>query len=303
MAQLGKYEILEEIGRGGFGVVYKSRDLSLDRIVALKVLHPQLTVDPGFLTRFSKEAQALARINHVNVVTIYEIGEIEGKLFIAMEYLPGGNLAEKLINGPLSFDAALKITQEVSAGLQAGHDKGLVHRDVKPGNILFNEHSEAVIVDFGLAKAMQTSSSTVDSSNGTVGTPNYRAPELWNGTPPPSPATDVYSLACVFFEMLTGEVLFSGDTPSAVMLKHFHPLQEIEAKLERFPELNPEIMTKAIARNPQDRFLNPVNFVKALNSAKLLSPKKPDVIKQDEKESLQNQNDKKGSIRTRSDQN
>ena len=298
MTQLGKYEILKEIGRGGFGVVYKARDHSLDRIVALKVLHPQLTVDPGFITRFHKEAQALARINHPNVVTVYEIGEINGKVYIAMEYLPGGSLAEKLVKGPLPYETALRITQEVSAGLQAGHNKGLIHRDVKPGNILFNEHGDAVIVDLGLAKAMQVSSSTVASSTGTVGTPNYRAPELWNGTPPPEPATDVYSLACVFFEMLTGEVLFSGDTPSTVMLKHFQPLQEIEKTLARFSELNPEIMKKAIAKDPKDRFPNPAGFAQALQTSSHMSSKKSDAKGQDNKEASQKQISRKESETT-----
>ena len=109
MTQLGKYDILEELGRGGFGIVYKARDLSLDRVVALKVLHPQLTVDPRFLERFRKEARALARVNHRNVVTIYEIGEVEGWVFIAMEYLPGGSLGDQLMKGPLSMEEALKL--------------------------------------------------------------------------------------------------------------------------------------------------------------------------------------------------
>jgi eukaryotic-like serine/threonine-protein kinase len=221
MTQLGKYDILEELGRGGFGVVYKARDFSLERLVALKVLHPQLTVNAQFLARFRKEAQTLARINHPNVVTIHEIGEAEGKVYIAMEYLSGGSLADCLKDGSLSLEKAMKITREVGAGLHAGHEEGMIHRDVKPGNILFNKRGEAVIADFGLAKAMQVSSTTVASSfGGAVGTPYYRPPELWNGAPPPSPATDVYSLACVFYEMVTGQILFDGETPMTVLTKH-----------------------------------------------------------------------------------
>ena len=269
MTQLGKYKILEEIGRGGFGIVYKARDTSLDRLVALKVLHPELTVDSKFLERFQKEAKALARINHNNVVTIYEIGELEGKFFIAMEYMHGGSLAEKLKGKHLLQSEAIKIVRDIGAGLQAGHEEGLIHRDVKPDNILFNNHGQAVIADFGLAKAMQVSSTTVASSyGGAVGTPYYRAPELWNSTPPPSPATDVYSLACVFYEMLTGDVLFNGDTPMAVITSHTHGPNF--KKASQLPTHIIEVLQKALNKEPSQRYSSMTAFIQALsNSSKI----------------------------------
>ena len=290
MTQLGKYEILEEIGKGGFGIVYKARDTSLDRLVALKVLHPQLTVDANFLRRFRAEAQSLARINHPNVVTIHEIGEVAGQVYIAMEYLPGGSLGDKLAKGSLSLSEAIKITNEIGQGLSAGHEKGLIHRDVKPGNILFNERGEAIIADFGLAKAMQVSSTTVASSYGAaVGTPYYRAPELWNGTPAPSPATDIYSLACVFYEMITGQVLFSGDTPMIVMTKHAQG-----PDFTNNPPLPSGIiktLQRALEKEPRNRYGNMPAFHKALKAisstdtafasvkSEMDQPKTPNIIK------------------------
>ena len=266
MTQLGKYDIIEEIGRGGFGVVYKARDLSLERVVALKVLHPQLTVDTHFLERFRKEAKALARISHPNVVTVYEVGEEAGRIYIAMEYLPGGSLSDRLSQGPLSVAESLKIIQEVGLGLDAGHQEGLIHRDVKPGNILFNKNGHAVVADFGLAKAMTVSSMTVSTSyGGAVGTPSYRAPELWNGTPSPSPATDIYSLACVVYEMLTGEVLFEGDTPSSVMLKHFQSLPDLDQKLDQFSSLNSNAIKKALQKEPEERHQDTIRFFEDLS--------------------------------------
>jgi eukaryotic-like serine/threonine-protein kinase len=273
MTQLGKYDIIGELGRGGFGVVYKARDLSLERIVALKVLHPQLTVDAQFLARFRREAQTLARINHPNVVTIHEIGEVEGKVYIAMEFLPGGSLADRLKDGPLSFEEALKVTREVGAGLAAGHEEDLVHRDVKPGNILFNKRGEAVIADFGLAKAMQASSMTVASSyGGGVGTPYYRPPELWNGTPPPNPATDIYSSACVFYEMLTGQILFDGESLMTVLTKHSTGPEFIYN-----PSISQSILAvliKALTKDPSKRYQEMEEFIKALVQSQASKPLK-----------------------------
>ena len=185
--QLGKYTILEELGRGGFGTVYRATDNVLDREVAIKLLHPQLMVEMNFAERFRKEAKLVARIEHSNIVTIYDLGEQEGRVYIAMRFLPGGSLRDRLNkSGRIPFGQALEILRQVGAGLSAAHAKGLIHRDIKPENILFGEAGQAVIADFGLAKAIQSSSS---SSFGGLGTPGYRAPELWRGKPPAGQAS------------------------------------------------------------------------------------------------------------------
>ena len=179
ITKLGKYELLEELGRGSFGIVYRATDTVLGRDVALKILHPQLTVDADFIERFRSEARKIAAFDHPNIATVYELGEESGRIFIAMRYLPGGSLRDKLQKtGALPFEQALQIVRDVSTGLKVAHAKGLIHRDTKPENILFTEERQAVISDFGLAKATQSSSSSSSSSLGGIGTPAYRAPEL-----------------------------------------------------------------------------------------------------------------------------
>jgi len=275
MAQLGKYDILEEIGRGGFGIVYKVRDKSLNRLVALKVLHPQLTVDPKFIENFKDEAQKLAQVEHPNVVTVHEIGEVEGKLYIAMRYLPGGSLADKIARDPLTLEETLRILPEVAGGLAAGHEKGIIHRDVKPANIIFDEKGRAVVTDFGVAKAVHLSTiGTTSVSGGMVGTPYYRPPELWRGKPKPSPATDVYSLGCVLYEMLTGKVLFTGETPDQVMTCH---VLEDANELMKFskvevPQAIQPVLEKALSKDPSERYQSTDALVQALTQSKERQP-------------------------------
>ena len=262
MTTLGKYELHEILGRGGFGTVYRATDTSLGREVALKVLHPQLTTDPDFLERFRNEARLVASLKSPFIVTIYELGEEEGRVFIAMDYLPGGSLKQKLEKeGPISFDKTLKIVKEVCSGLEEAHEQGLVHRDVKPANILFDRKGNAVISDFGLARAIQLSSSSAASSTGGVGTPAYRAPELWRGKPPASPATDVYSLGCVFSEMLTGKVLFDGETPDEVITQHLVDGPQIPPQV---PDEIRQVLEKALAKKAEDRYQDLAKLESAL---------------------------------------
>ncbi len=216
MTQLGKYELHEQLGRGGFGTVYRAIDTSLGREVALKVLHPQLMVEESFVERFKKEARTLATLEHPNIVMIYDLGETDGRVFISMRYLSGGSLQQLLQKGgALGYEKSLAILKQVCAGLQQAHKSGLVHRDMKPANVLFDAEGNAVISDFGLARAVQVSGAS--SSMSIAGTPAYRAPELWRGKPPASPATDVYSLGCILVELLTGDPLFAGDTPDEIL--------------------------------------------------------------------------------------
>lgn len=261
--QLGKYELIEQLGQGGFGIVYKAEDPTLGRLVALKVLHPQLTVDPRFIGNFKREARLMAMVSNSNVVSIHEIGEVDGRIFIAMQYLPGGNLDQKIKkDGPIPFEEALEITRQIAKGLEAGHRKNLVHRDVKPANILFDEDGNVLIGDFGVAHTVQLSSmGTMSQTSTGVGTPSYRPPELWNGTPPPSPATDQYSLACVFYEMISGKILFDGDTTEQIMVKllingpDFDVLESEELKA---------VLGKAVAKDPKQRYGSMREFLDSL---------------------------------------
>ena len=286
--QLGKYELIEQLGQGGFGIVYKAEDPTLDRLVALKVLHPQLTVDPRFIENFKREARLMAMVSNSNVVSIHEIGEVDGRIFIAMQYLPGGNLDQKIKkDGPIPFEEALEITRQIAKGLEAGHRKNLVHRDVKPANILFDEDGNALIGDFGVAHTVQLSSmGTMSQTSTGVGTPSYRPPELWNGTPPPSPATDQYSLACVFYEMISGKILFDGDTTEQIMVKLL--INGPDFEIIKSEELK-AVLGKAVAKEPKQRYGSMNEFLASLaatNEVLLPQPEPEPVIEPTARENL-----------------
>lgn len=218
MQDFGKYLIHEELGRGAFGSVYKATDKVLDRFVALKILHEYWMLDNAFIDNFLTEARAMAKLQSMYTAQVYEADQNAGKVFLAMRYYPGGNL-RKMINstGPLLLEDALRIMGEISIGLNEAHNMSMVHRDIKPENILFDKDGRAVVGDFGLTKVVGEVTSSF--SQGGVGTPNYKAPELWHGTPEVTPATDIYSLGCVLAEMLCGHQIFPGE-PTIAMTKH-----------------------------------------------------------------------------------
>ncbi|MBN1956554.1 MAG: serine/threonine protein kinase, partial [Anaerolineae bacterium] len=252
--QLGKYRILEELGRGGFATVYRALDTTLEREVALKLLDPLLMRDENWVARFHREAKAVARLKHPHIVTVYEIGEVKDRIYIAMELVAGGSLKERVADqGPFSWEAALPLAAQVAAALDEAHGQGILHRDLKPGNVLLDPKAGAVLTDFGFARIVGESSMSVSLSGGVVGTPAYIAPEVWDGKET-TVQTDLYALACVVYEMVTGEVLFGGETPSVVMRKHL-----IDGP--RFPAQWPagvpggveDVLRQALAREPGQR--------------------------------------------------
>ena len=264
--RLGKYRLIEEIGRGGFGAVYRAEDTVLGREVALKVLHPQLTTDLDFLKKFHNEARVMAALDNPYIVTIYDLGEVDGRVFIAMRYMAGGSLKQHMEKqGAISYEETIKIITQVCQGLKMAHAQGLIHRDIKPANILFDGEGNAAISDFGLAKAVQQSSMSVASSAGSVGTPAYRAPELWLGKPPASPATDIYSLGCVMSEMLSGKVVFDGESTDVVITQHLVTGPSIP---DIFPKKVPGkmrmILEKMLAKESKERFSNIKDFLHAV---------------------------------------
>jgi len=223
--RIGKYEIIEEVGRGGFAVVYKARDPALDRVVALKVLHPYWSEDPTFATRFRNEARTAANLRHPHIVTVYEAGEAGGQLYIAMEYLPGHTLRELLEEGALNsthlpLERALPILEQIAEALDYAHEYGVIHRDVKPANVMVEETGrgvQATLMDFGLVKAMEGNAAL--TSQGTLlGSPEYMAPEQADPDLAAAigPATDRYALGIVAYQVLTGRVPFAGNTPATL---------------------------------------------------------------------------------------
>ena len=182
MTRLGKYEILEELGRGGFAVVYKARDTTLDRVVALKVLHPQLTTDPKFVQRFHQEARTAASFLHPHIVTIFEVGEEAGQHFLAMACLSGCTLDQLLTRGAMPPLRAVSILEQLAAALDVIHQKGLIHRDVKPGNVMVDDSGRATLLDFGIVRAAEGTRLTTTMA--VLGTPEYMSPELAEGEEP-----------------------------------------------------------------------------------------------------------------------
>jgi serine/threonine protein kinase len=211
--RLGHYEIITELGAGAVGVVYKARDLRLGRIVALKCILPQLVANPDVRRRFEREAKAAARIEHPNVCTIYEIGRDDETDFLVVAYVDGPSLAELLRKGPLKLDQSLEIVEQVASGLQAAHECGVVHRDVKPANILLAQGREVKLTDFGLAQVADASRITTGDT--VLGTPAYMSPEqVWGKDT--DRRTDTWSVGVTLYEMVAGSRPFAGDWSEVV---------------------------------------------------------------------------------------
>ena len=259
------FEIIKELGRGGYGIVYKAHDRALNRMVAIKVLHPLLLMDQDLISRFKTEAQIAAKLEHPNLVQIYEFAENDGRAYFVMSYMSGGSLKDLLEkNGALPVDRAFDTLEEIGKGMSYAHSLNIVHRDLKPGNILFDDKGVAHVSDLGLAKIIQNDGSISLSSTGAIGgTPSYMAPEIWR-TNKATPATDIYSLACILVEMISGGPLFAGGSIPEIMLKHFEPL-------ELPPQVPPEweaILTKALKKDPEDRYQKVDDFVSDLRNAR-----------------------------------
>ncbi len=248
----GKYRIVEEIGRGGMGVVFRAEDIRLKRVVALKFLPPQLADSVELRERFLIEAQAAAALSHPNICVIHEVGEGEDRPYIAMEYVEGETLRDRIKRGPLKPDEALDIVSQVAAGLGAAHVKGIIHRDIKSANIMVTEKGQAKVMDFGLAKLRGGSSLTKTQT--TLGTVAYMSPEQARGEDLDS-RTDIWSLGVVLYEMLAGELPFKGDHDQTVIHAILH--REPKPLGKTRPGLPPgleRIVFQALAKDPAQRY-------------------------------------------------
>ncbi len=257
--QIPGYKILREIGRGGMSTVYLAIQEYLDRQVALKIILSRPGSNQPLMEYFLKEGQILSRLNHENIVVIYELG-IDGDVyFIAMEYAIGGNLIERIREG-LSLTECISIVKCVARALGHAHDQGFVHRDVKPANILFREGGNPVLADFGIANSLHADK-WLTAAGRPPGTPNYMSPEQLRGEPLDG-RSDLYSLGVVFYEMLRGEPPFDADSSIETALKH---INEPPAHLpEKFSDLQP-IMNCLLAKEPADRFDNAAELIRTLD--------------------------------------
>jgi serine/threonine-protein kinase PpkA len=246
--QIPGYRIIRKINQGGMSTVYLAIQMSVGRIVALKVMNPSLTSDPAFSERFQREATIVGQLSHPNIVAIYDIGRAEDLNYIAMDYLPGGSVHDKMIHG-LTGEEALKVTKEIANALDHAHEKGYIHRDIKPENILFRADNSAVLSDFGVAKGI-VGVSRMTHVGTVVGTPHYMSPEQARGQPVDS-RSDLYSLGVVFFEMLTGALPYQGEDAVTIALKH------ISAPIPKLPiqyQIYQKLLEKFLAKDPSQRF-------------------------------------------------
>jgi serine/threonine-protein kinase len=247
-----RYELVELLGSGGMSSVFRARDRLLERDVALKVLHEHHSEDGEYVERFRREARAVARLSHPNIVTVIDRGEEEGRQFIVFEHVGGETLEDVLEAGPVDVRRALAVTLAVARGLAFAHEHGIVHRDVKPQNVLLNGDGEAKVTDFGIARSLDVES--VTQSGRVLGTSHYIAPEQATGKPVDA-RTDVYSLGVVLFELLAGDVPFRGESFVAVAMQHVH--EPVPNVLDRRPELPPRValaVERALEKDPADRF-------------------------------------------------
>jgi serine/threonine-protein kinase len=262
-----RYELEELVGAGGMSSVYKARDTLLERNVALKILHPQYGDDDEYVERFRREARAVARLSHPNIVTVIDRGEdANGHQFIVFEYVDGENLKELIDRtGPLPVRRAIELTLQIAHALAFAHEHGLVHRDVKPQNVLLNDAGEAKVTDFGIARSLDVDRGMTQT--GTVlGTSNYIAPEQASGRPVEA-RTDVYSLGVVVYELLTGEVPFPGENFVAVAMKHIN--EPPPSLLEKRPDAPIRLVAavdRALAKDPDDRFPTMADFAAELEA-------------------------------------
>ncbi len=263
---VGRYELEELVGEGGMSSVYRAHDTVLERRVAIKVLHEHFSRDPEYVERFRREARAIARLAHPNVVTVIDRGEWEGRQFIVFEHVAGENLKAVIVReGPLPVDRALDLAAQIARALSFAHGLGIVHRDVKPHNVLLDGSGTAKVTDFGIARALDSDEAL--TATGTVlGTGQYLSPEQANGERGDE-RSDQYSLGVVTYELLTGRVPYSGDNLMAVAMRHVRdPVPSVRALRPDVPERVDALIARAMAKRPEDRFGSMDTLAAALES-------------------------------------
>jgi len=248
----GRYELHELVGSGGMSNVFRAHDRLLERSVAIKVLHEQYSADEDYVERFRREARSVAQLAHPNIVTVIDRGEEDGRQYIVFEYVEGENLKGLLSHGALPVDQALRYGLQIAGALDFAHKRGLVHRDVKPQNVLLTEEGEPKVTDFGIARSVDVQS--VTQSGTVLGTSDYIAPEQARGEQVDQ-RTDIYSLGVMLYELLTGEVPYSGDNFVAVAMQHLHdPVPSVLDQRRDVPVRLDLAMQRAMAKDPADRF-------------------------------------------------
>src|ERR1051325_5237971 len=281
----GKYRIDEKIDEGGMGCVYRATHVLMEKVVAVKVLHPALAADDKIVARFTREAKAASRISHPHAINVTDFGESEnGVVYLVMEYLRGRTLKDIVRSeGPMPLARVVEIVRQVSGALEAAHAEGVVHRDLKSDNIMLEEAAGggdwAKVLDFGIAKIQQTAQSVhetdpgLTSPNLIIGTPQYMSPEQCSQASDIDTRTDIYSFGVIVYEMLAGHVPFTGDSPTAIMMKHLQePPPSILEERGDLPAGVGRVISRALAKRPEDRYQKAGELYEALNEAAAEAP-------------------------------
>jgi serine/threonine-protein kinase len=267
---LGPYRLLDQLGAGGMATVYKAYHAAMDRYVAIKVLPQHLARDPNFRARFQQEARVIARLEHRHILPVYDVAEEDNIPYLVMRYTDGGDL-NSLIDGRLTVERAVELLAQVADALGYAHRQGVIHRDVKPANVLIGRDGDALLADFGIAKIYEDTLQLTSDGN-MVGTPAYMAPEQLQGKRVDA-RTDIYALGVVLYQTLTGECPFVAETPLAVAMMHIHnPLRPPRQIRSDIPESIERIVLRALAKNPADRFQTAEEMAEALRSAAAARP-------------------------------
>jgi serine/threonine-protein kinase len=266
-AQIGRYQIKAELGHGGMSVVYLAHDPVIGRDVAIKVLLSNLSSQPAARARFEREARIVAALEHPAIVPIYDFGEQDGQPFLVMRYMSGGSLADLLSYGRLNLQDTAHIVRRLAGALDKAHARGIIHRDIKPGNILFDSHGEAFLTDFGIGKLYEDGQNMTITGSVVLGTPAYMSPEQALGRPL-DPRSDVYSLGAVMFEMLSGALPYKGPTSISVAMKHVNePVPDLRAWRPELAEACAAVVAKAMAKDPDERFATAGELAAAFDEA------------------------------------
>ncbi len=255
MQRIGRYQIKREIGRGGMATVYEAYDPHFKREVAIKMLPQAFSNDPQFRSRFEREAQTVATLEHPAIVPVYDYGEENGRLFLVMRLMSGGSLADRLSRGPLSAKEASDIMSQLAPALDAAHARGIIHRDLKPANILFDQWGKPHLSDFGIVKLASESGTALTAAGGLIGTPAYMSPEQIRGEATLDGRSDIYALGIILFETLTGQTPFSADTPMGLVFKQVNePTPRLVSFNSAVPPGCQTVIERAMAKDKANRY-------------------------------------------------
>jgi formylglycine-generating enzyme required for sulfatase activity/predicted Ser/Thr protein kinase len=264
--RLGQYKIVAPLGEGGMAAVYKAYQQSMDRYVALKILPQHFAADPEFVGRFEQEARVIAKLQHVHILPVHDYGTAEGYTYIVMPFVETGTLGEILHGEPLPMDRIRKIISQVSRALHHAHSQGMVHRDVKPTNILIDQDGNCLLTDFGITKVVE-GTTQFTQTGAILGTPAYMSPEQIKGEVLDG-RSDIYSLGIILYEMATGRAPYRAETPPAIFVKHLHdPLPPPRTYNPDLPESVERVILKALAKDPQERFDTAIELTSAFDQA------------------------------------